>query len=139
MIFTTDVTIRGYHCDAYGHVNNARWVELCEGARWAWLDQDMDVSTWKEKGQGIAVIKLAVAYRRPAHAHDVVEFRCWITKLGGRSGVAHQEAVRKSTGEILIEADVTFLLIDIETGRPRAMDGGPRDVFARYLVSEDTP
>ena len=139
MIFTTDVMIRGYHCDAYGHVNNARWVELCEGARWAWLDQDMDLSTWKELGRGIAVIKLAVNYRRPAHAHDIVEFRCWITKLGGRSGVCHQEAVRKSTGELLIEADVTFLLIDVASGRPVAMDGGPRGVFSKYLVREDGP
>jgi len=139
MIYTADIMIRGFHCDAYGHINNARWVELLEEIRWRWLDQDMDLAAWKEEGLGIAVIKLDVAYRRPAHAHDVVEFRCWITKLGGRSGVCHQEAVRKSTGERLIEADVTFLLIDIATGRPRAMTGGPHDVFAKYLVREDSP
>ena len=136
MIFTTDIKIRGYQCDAYGHVNNARWVEMLEEARWRWLDEDIDLTTWEDRRQGVAVVNLNVSYRRPAHAHDVVEFRCWITKLGGRSGVAHQEAVRKSTGETLIEAEVTFLLIDIETGRPRAMAGGPRDVFSKYLVRE---
>ena len=52
-----------------------------------------------DQGLGIAVISLAVNYRRPAHAHDLLEFRCWVTRLGGRSAVCRQEAVRKATGE----------------------------------------
>ena len=48
MIYTTDIRIRGFHCDAYGHVNNARWVELLEEVRWGWLDRDMDLSSWKQ-------------------------------------------------------------------------------------------
>jgi thioesterase-3 len=136
VIFTTDIAIRGYHIDAHGHVNNARWVELMEEARWRWLDTDPEVAGWREQGLGIAVISLAVNYRRPAHAHDLVEFRCWITRLGGRSAVCRQEAWRKGTGERLLDAEVKFLLIDLESGRPRAMEGRPRALFAEYLEPE---
>jgi thioesterase-3 len=136
MIFTTEITIRGYHLDGYGHVNNARWVELMEEARWRWLDTEPNIATWREQGLGLAVIKLAVSYRQPARAHDLVEFRCWITRLGGRSAVCRQQAVRKATGERLLEAEVSFVLFDLESGRPRAMAGPPRELFLRYLERE---
>jgi thioesterase-3 len=136
MIFRTDIKIRGYHLDAYGHVNNARWVELLEEARWRWLDEDIDLTTWDAEGQGIAVIHLDVTYRQPARAHDLLEFRCWITKLGGRMAVCHQEAVRKQTGELLVEADVRFVLFDIAGGRPRPMAGDARAAFEKYRERE---
>lgn len=136
MIYKTDIKIRGFHCDAYGHVNNARWVELLEEARWRWLDEDVDLEEWTRVGQGVIVAHLDIAYRRPAHANDHVEFRCWITKLGGRSAVCHQEAVRKGTEEKLIEADVTFVLLDLNTGRPRPIAGDALELFTKYRVRE---
>jgi thioesterase-3 len=138
MIFTTDIKIRGFHCDTYGHVNNARWIELLEEVRWRWLDGDIDHDAWAGQRQGIAVISIKIQYRRPAHAHDLVEFRCWISKLGGRSAVCRQEAVRKATGERLVEADVTILLFDIESGRPRPMAGDACETFTKYLHGEAT-
>lgn len=132
MIFTTGIKIRGYHLDVYGHVNNARWVELLEEARWRWLDQDVDLRAWDARGQGIAVVNLDVSYRRPARAHDELEFRCWITKLGGRSAVCRQEVVRRGTQERLLDADVTFVLFDLATGRPLPMAGDARAAFERY-------
>ena len=137
MIFRTDIKIRGYHLDVYGHVNNARWVELLEEARWRWLDQDMDLKAWDDVGQGIAVIHLNVTYRRPAHMHDLLEFQCWITRLGGRNAVCHQEVWRKGTDEKLVEADVSFVLIDTAVGRPRPMTGPVRDAFLKYQERED--
>ncbi|HOX25735.1 MAG TPA: thioesterase family protein [Candidatus Krumholzibacteria bacterium] len=132
MIFKTDIKIRGYHLDAYGHVNNARWIELLEEARWRWLDQDVDLPAWDARGQGIAVVNLDVNYRRPARAHDELEFRCWITKLGGRSAVCRQEVVRKISGERLVDADVTFVLFDLGSGRPLPLAGDARAAFEPY-------
>jgi len=139
LIFTTTIKIRGYHLDAYGHVNNARWVELLEEARWQWLDEDIDLASWDAKGQGIAVVSLNVTYRRPAVAHDELEFRCWIEKLGGRSAVCRQEVVRPTTGERLLDATVTFLLFDLATGRPRPMEGDAREAFTKYIQPEAKP
>lgn len=138
MIFTTTMTVRGHQCDAYGHVNNARWVELLEEARWRWLEAGgVDLRAWEEQRQGIAVAKLAVAYRRAAHPLDELEFRCWITRLGGRSACCRQEVFRAGTQEKMLEADLTFVLFDIVGGRARPMTGDVRDMFARYLHREE--
>ncbi|MEZ4387223.1 MAG: acyl-CoA thioesterase [Candidatus Krumholzibacteriia bacterium] len=136
MIFTTDIKVRGNQCDAYGHVNNARWVELLEEARWRWLDEHVDLDAWDEVGQGLAVVNLDVSYRLPAHPNDTLEFRCWITKLGGRSAVCRQEVYRKGTEERMLRADITFVLIDIASGRPRAMAGDAREMFLLYHAGE---
>lgn len=132
LVFSTEITIRGYHVDVYGHVNNARWVELFEEARWRWLDENLDIAAWDTIGQGIAVVSLDVSYRRPAHMHDRLEFRCWVEKLGGRSAVCRQEVRRVESGDCLVEARVTFLLIDRRSGRPRPMEGEVRRMLVRY-------
>lgn len=132
MVFKTEIKIRGYHLDGYGHVNNARWVELLEEARWRWLDDNLDLVAWDAIDQGIAVVSLAVNYRRPAHMHDRLEFRCWIDKLGGRSAVCRQEAHRIATGERLVDASVTFVLIDRQSGRPRPLEGDVREMLVRF-------
>lgn len=132
MVFATEIKIRGYHLDGYGHVNNARWVELLEEARWRWLDENLDLAAWDAIGQGIAVVSLEVNYRRPAHAHDRLQFRCWCDRLGGRSAVCCQEVYRVQTGERLLDARVTFVLIDRETGRPRPLVGDVREMLLRH-------
>ena len=45
---TTLIKVRGYHLDVYQHVNNARYLEFLEEARWEWLD-DSDVADWLQK------------------------------------------------------------------------------------------
>jgi len=34
----TYIKVRGYHLDFYQHVNNARYLEFLEEARWEWLE-----------------------------------------------------------------------------------------------------
>ena len=42
MIRKTDIRVRGYHLDLYGHVNNARYLEFLEEARWDLFDNNLD-------------------------------------------------------------------------------------------------
>ncbi|WP_193386247.1 acyl-CoA thioesterase, partial [Yersinia pestis] len=34
----THIKVRGFHIDVFQHVNNARYLEFLEEARWEWLD-----------------------------------------------------------------------------------------------------
>ncbi|MBM4131076.1 acyl-CoA thioesterase [bacterium] len=49
------VRVRGYHCDFYGHLNNARYLELLEEARWQWAESVMDLPAWQAAGFGFVV------------------------------------------------------------------------------------
>ncbi len=136
MVFSTEIKIRGYHIDGHAHVNNARWVELLEEARWRWLDAHLDLKGWETIGQGVAVVSLEVNYRRPAVRHDLLVFRCWTERIGGRVAVCRQEAVRKETGERLLDARVTFVLIDIASGGPRPLAGDMLAMLEQYRHHE---
>ena len=32
--YSSDITVRGFHIDVFGHTNNARYLEFMEIARW---------------------------------------------------------------------------------------------------------
>ena len=136
MTYTTIIKIRGYHLDIYGHVNNARWVELMEEARWRWLDQDVDIEAWDEAGIGLAVAHLDIHYRQAAYMHDEIEFHCTITKLGSRSAVCHQKVFRRGGDQCLLDADVTFVFFNRTTGKPCPIPADAREAFTRYLHRE---
>ncbi len=41
------LTVRNYHLDGYGHVNNARHLEFFEEARWAFLKNADCCTSWQ--------------------------------------------------------------------------------------------
>ena len=133
MIHARQIKIRSYHCDLYGHVNNARYLEFLEEARWSLLDDHDSTIHWRERDIGFVVLKVEISYRRPAREGDVLEIRSRMKHLGGKSGVVHQEVVSLGSGKCVAEADVTFVVFDLKRQRPAAMAGDVREVFAAYL------
>ena len=117
MTHTMRIKIRGYHCDFYGHVNNARYLEFLEEARWAYLETGLDLGDWKRRGLGFVVAAVTINYRRPAGLNVVLEIRSHLKSLGAKSGVIHQDVVDTETGGAVADADVTFAVIDTTTGR----------------------
>lgn len=129
MIHTTAVKVRGYHCDYYGHVNNARFLEFMEEARWAYLESNLDLSFWRDRGLGFLVASLTINYRRPAGLGMDLEIKSQMKRLGGKSGVIGQEFVDVKTGKIIADAEVTFVVFDISTGKAVALEGAIRAAF----------
>ena len=43
-------------------------------------------------------------------------------RIGGRSAVIHQEVLRGDSDERVADADITFVIVSQETGRPVALD-----------------
>ena len=41
----TQIKVRGYHLDVYQHVNNARYLEFLEEARWDGLESTSTLTT----------------------------------------------------------------------------------------------
>ncbi len=42
----TQIKVRGYHLDVYQHVNNARYLEFLEEARWDGLEKQPPRFQW---------------------------------------------------------------------------------------------
>lgn len=117
------IRVRGYHCDFYGHVNNARFLELFEEARWRWAESVVDLPAWQASGYGFVVAGVNVRYRRPAPEGLLLRIRSDIARLDGKFGVFHQEVFAADEGQLLVEADVTFAVVDSRTGRALPLRG----------------
>ena len=137
MSHSIQIKIRGYHLDFYGHVNNARYLEFLEEARWAYLETGVDLGFWKERGLGFVVAAVTINFRRPVGLGAVIEVSSQVTRLGGKSGVIHQDVVNSATGATVADADVTFVIVDTKTGRAVAIEGEIREQLQDRREGED--
>jgi thioesterase-3 len=116
---TTQIRVRGYHEDRFGHVNNARYLEFLEDARWEHLDErGLGIAFFKAHGIFPVVVRLSISYRRPASAGDVLDVTAEVASAGRRKITIAQQARFATSGEVCVEAEVTVVFLDEKTGRP---------------------
>jgi len=58
MIHATEITIRTFHTDAFGHVNNSRYLELFEEARWRYAEDIGLIELLRQKNLGFIIMDL---------------------------------------------------------------------------------
>ena len=118
------IKVRGYHEDRFGHVNNARYLELLEEARWEHLDErGLNAAFFKEHGIFPVVVRLSIAYRRPASAGDTLDVTADVVRAGRRKIVIGQVARLVPSEDVVVEAEVTAVFLDEKTGRPVPLSG----------------
>ena len=137
MTHTLRIKVRGYHCDFYGHVNNARYLEFLEEARWGFLEDGLDLAEWKARGLGFVVTEVTIKYRRPAGLNAVLEVRTRTGSLGPRGGVILQDVVLVESGELAASAQITFEVIDLARGKAVPLDGEIAETLGRSLPPAD--
>jgi thioesterase III len=123
MIHTIEIKIRGYHLDLFGHVNNARYLEFLEEARWAAFEKTVDLEQLARKGWAFTVVNVNINYRRPALMNDVLRIETHIAEWRRRSAVVRQEVVQAQGGELVADADVTFVIFDTAKQKTAILEG----------------
>lgn len=125
----TEIKVRGYHLDLYGHVNNARYLEFAEEARWNHYEGKLDWDEFKANGWGFVVVNANIDYKNPAVLGDVLAIETGIKNAGQRSVVVHQTFHIKGTDRIAAEIDITFVILDMKTGKSTPIDGHLRELL----------
>lgn len=119
----TTIKVRGYHLDVYQHVNNARYLEFLEEARWQWLEE-ADAFNWLvEQRLAFVVVNININYRRPAVLGDVLEIESEITQLNGKSGIIAQRVVLAGEETVVADAALTFVCIDLRSQKAVSIEG----------------
>lgn len=125
MTHTSRLTIRWSDLDAFGHLNNAVYLTLCEQAR---IDAfaDLGAADWDEAGP--VVVAASLQYRQPVT--EVAALRVEVTfGAPGRTSFPTTYRVTSDDGAALhAEAEVTMVWVDRRTGRPAPL---PDDLRAR--------
>ena len=118
---TTEITIRNYHIDHFGHVNHARYLELLEEARWRYLEENNLVEPIHRIGAFHVVAKVVIQYRRGVGMGEILRVETQIEGCSAHSFRVGQKAFISASAKIAVEATVTNVFVD-ELGRPRAIN-----------------
>ncbi len=122
MEYLTEIKIRGYHADFYGHVNNARYLEFFEEDRWARLQQVIDFKNFSRMGYVFLVVNININYRKAVPVGETVLVSTQLDRIGNKSVALKQEIVFKETKEVAADAVITFVISD-STGRAVTLEG----------------
>ncbi len=109
-----NVRVRNYHLDGYGHVNNARYLEFLEEARWTFFEEHGLLS--EIDGLMLVVVRTDIRYRRAAVEGDILRFEGRLKELTSRHIILTQNIVLPS-GKNAVEAESTLMVVSAESGR----------------------
>ena len=134
MIHTIDIKVRGYHLDLYRHVNNARYLEFLEEARWSFLESKGNLDYLHERGYTFALVNININYRRPAYMGETLRIATSVKAIGTRSCVMHQRVTLKDSDTVVADADVTFVIVDTHTDKAAPLEGELRVAIERLAA-----
>ncbi len=134
MIPCGEIKVRGFHVDIFSHVNNARYLEFMEEARWVVIDKYIDLKRMKAKGIIFVVVNININYRRPSSMGDILELYLGLTKIGGKSAVFYQEIRLKGSDTVVADAQVTFVFADKNTGKAVRIDDEIKRLIGKIKI-----
>ncbi len=129
MTHQTSIKVRGYHLDLYSHVNNARYLEFLEEARWTFFEERADLPAFLNSGIALIVVNINIDYRHPATMNDELVIETSVKSVGNRSAVIHQRVLLAGCDKLVAEADVTFVAFDGRQNKAVPIEGAMRDLL----------
>ncbi len=126
-----EIKVRGYHLDIYAHVNNARYVEFLEEARWALFDDSEVGKDMISRGFAFTVVNINVSYLSEARVNDLLSIVTDMKKIGNKSITLSQKIFRKTDMKQVVDAEVTFVLVNIKTGKAVVIDDEIKSIISK--------
>ena len=134
MIHATEITIRTFHTDAFGHVNNSRYLELFEEARWRYAEDIGLIELMKERNLGFIIMDLRLRFRKPVVEGSQVTIKTSLDTLGTASGEVLQQ-LHCGPGSPSVKGEFHFILIDRTNGKSVPIDGKIRELLNGVKVN----
>lgn len=129
----TDIKVRGYHLDIYQHVNNARYLEFLEEARWQFFEDYPLTQQVHEQGYAFVLVNININYRRPAFVNEALEIQTHVSRIGERSCVIEQKIVLKGSDTLVADAAITFCVLNQETHKAVVIESDIRDLLEQMM------
>jgi len=104
--------VYGFHLDFYQHVNNARYLEFFEEARWEYLLPLKKSKVLEKRNWITIVVRAEVSYKKPLELFDDIEIHTSIDEIGRKSMTFHQKIYKNGEKTISAKADIKFVVYD---------------------------
>jgi YbgC/YbaW family acyl-CoA thioester hydrolase len=116
-VFKTEVQVRGYELDGYGHVNHSVYLNYAEFARWRMTEEATGGSSYfKDRGVNPVVVRAEVDYREPCLLAEWLVVETSMHEFRGRVARFKQRIVKRESGKVAAELLMTLLCVG-ENGR----------------------
>lgn len=100
MNFVSEMRVRGYELDQFGHVNHAIYLNYLEQARWDALEQGgFSHRDLRDRGWGIHIVRVELEYLKPCHQGEILRIVTRMEEFRGTSMTIGQEIFRTSDGD----------------------------------------
>lgn len=113
--FIYHTQIRESHLDTFGHVNNAKYLELFEEARWEMItSRGFGLEQIREQQQGPVILKADVSFRRELRNREAIRIETQLKEYRGLIGKLYQ-AIYRQDGELACDGLLTIAMWDLAT------------------------
>ena len=129
--FVYDAAVRWSDMDAYGHVNNARFLTLFEEARVAMFFIGARAYGLGSFEEGIVIARHEVDYLKPVDYGDSVRIEMWISQLRAASFTVSYEMFDE--GVLASRAKSVCVPYNLTEGYPRRLSDAEREFLAPYV------
>jgi thioesterase-3 len=133
---SVDIRVRGYHLDVYQHVNNGRYMEFLEEARWDFMGKTGFTDQLEVLGRALVVVNININYRRPALLNELLRVTVRLSKIGNKSAQFEQVVTRIVDGEeqdVVADALVTFCVMDPDAEKAVVLAGELRSILEKAM------
>jgi acyl-CoA thioester hydrolase len=133
MIFTNQQFVRWDDIDAFGHVNNAKYLTYIQEARFQWAYYQ-----YASKGEAATLIEMVVARNEIDYLVPIYEggrfydINLWVESIGTSSCVLGYEIVG-ADGVVHAKMKSVQVVISMETKKSRPISEKEREFLNNYL------
>jgi acyl-CoA thioester hydrolase len=133
MIYTNQQFVRWDDIDAFGHVNNAKYLTYIQEARFQWAYYQ-----YASKGEAATLIEMVVARNEIDYLVPIYEggrfydINLWVESIGTSSCVLGYEIVG-ADGVVHAKMKSVQVIISMETKKSRPISEKEREFLNNYL------
>lgn len=113
-IFRYPVLIKEHHLDTFGHVNNARYLDLLEEARWELLHaHGIDLESIQKTQVGPIVLECHIKFLKELRLRESIVIESQMISFEKKIGVMRQ-MILDEQGGVCSDARLTFGIFDMK-------------------------
>lgn len=134
--YTLQRRVAASDIDELEHTNNTVYVKWCEEVAWAHSAfMGLDMAAYRRLDRAMAITRSEFDYLQASRLGDALSIATWITGWDGRLTMHRRfQVIRHSDRATLLRARMTFVCIEISSGRPRRMPAEFVDGYAPAVM-----
>ena len=106
--------------DGNGHANNVEYVRWMQEIAKSHAEVCGGTEVVESLGAAWVVRTHHIEYLKPLREGDAVNIRTWVERFDRVTSIRRYELILAATGTLVARGETKWVLIDVQSGRPRA-------------------